>query len=275
MTSKYTAPAGLVGVAPVEDHPDEAADVGDRRRRPRRRRHRQRVERLHVGLEARLLPRRQVEVVDAELAGLGEQRVVDVGDVAHARHGVAAVDQATLQHVVGEERRGVPEVGGVVRRDAARVHQHVAPRLERHDGLAGRVVQAHRGLGAPRRRSLGGERPAASRADAGQLRRDPGLVAHVELQQHRRERLDGGGVRQLTGVERSAAGDLGDDLADGGHGDAASSPQISTSESIGSPRCPSSLAGRWWSAATTWQPGTAACTWAATLPRGGTSGWNS
>ena len=56
---------------------------------------------------------------------------------------------------------------------------------------------------------------------------------------------------------------------------ASSSPQISTSESIGSPRWPSSLAGRWWNAATTWQRGTAACTWAATEPRGGTSGWNS
>ena len=54
-----------------------------------------------------------------------------------------------------------------------------------------------------------------------------------------------------------------------------SSLQISTSESIGSPRLPSSLAGRWWKAATTWHAGTAACTCAATEPRGGTSGWNS
>ena len=36
---------------------------------------------------------------------------------------------------------------------------------------------------------------------------------------------------------------------------AASSPQISTSESIGSSRWPSSVAGRWWNAATTWQRG--------------------
>ena len=35
-------------------------------------------------IEAGLLPGGQVEVVHAELAGLGEQRVVDVGDVAHA-----------------------------------------------------------------------------------------------------------------------------------------------------------------------------------------------
>ena len=109
-----------------------------------RRRHRQRVERLHVGLEARLLAGGEVEVVDAELAGLGEQRVVDVGDVAHARHAVPEVDQPPLQHVVGEERRGVAEVGGVVGRDAARVHQHVLGRLERHDARRARVVQPHR-----------------------------------------------------------------------------------------------------------------------------------
>ena len=39
---------------------------------------------VHVALEARLLTGGQIEVVDAELARLGEQRVVDVGDVAHA-----------------------------------------------------------------------------------------------------------------------------------------------------------------------------------------------
>ena len=107
--------ARLVGEAAIEHHADEAADVGDRRRRTRRRRDRQRVQGHHVALEASLLAGRQIEVVDAELARLGEQRVVDVGDVADALHGVALVDQTALQHVVGDERRGVPEVGGVVR----------------------------------------------------------------------------------------------------------------------------------------------------------------
>ena len=93
------------------------------------RRHRQRVERFHVALEARLFAGRQVEVVHAELARLGEQRVVDVGDVAHALHRVAHVDQPPLQHVVEDERRRVTEVGGVVGRDAARVHRHDVVRL--------------------------------------------------------------------------------------------------------------------------------------------------
>ena len=47
----------------------------------------------------------QVEVVHAELAGLGEERVVDVGDVAHAARVVAEVAQPALQHVVGDVRR--------------------------------------------------------------------------------------------------------------------------------------------------------------------------
>ena len=72
-------------------------------------------ERDHVALEAGLLAGRQIEVVHAELARLGEQRVVDVGDVAHALDGVARVDQTALQHVVRDERRRVPEMGGVVR----------------------------------------------------------------------------------------------------------------------------------------------------------------
>src|SRR5918997_4780858 len=53
------------------------------------------------------------------------------------------------------------------------------------------------------------------------------------------------------------------------------SEQMSTSLSMGWRRSPSSLAGTWCSAAATLQCGTAACTLAATEPRGGTNGWNS
>ncbi len=104
----------------------------------------QHVERHHVALEPGLLGGGQVEVVDPELAGLGEQRVVDVGDVADAPDLVAEVDQPALEHVVGDEDRGVAEVGRVVRRDAARVHRDERARLERDDRLAGGVVEAHR-----------------------------------------------------------------------------------------------------------------------------------
>src|SRR5688572_30398152 len=53
------------------------------------------------------------------------------------------------------------------------------------------------------------------------------------------------------------------------------SEQMSTSLMMGWSRSPSSFAGTWWKAAATLQAGTAACTDAATDPRGGTRGWNS
>src|ERR687894_2288564 len=53
------------------------------------------------------------------------------------------------------------------------------------------------------------------------------------------------------------------------------SEQMSTSLSMGWRRSPSSLAGTWCRAAATLQCGTAACTLAATEPRGGTNGWYS
>ena len=81
--------------------------------------------------------------MDAEFAGFGKQRVVHVGDVADATHRVAVVDQTALQHVVGDERRRVAEVRGVVRGDPAGVHQHVVVRFERNDGAPRCVVELH------------------------------------------------------------------------------------------------------------------------------------
>ena len=103
----------------------------------------QQAERLHVVVEAGRLGGGQVEVVHAELAGLAEDRVVDVGDVAHAARLVAEVAEPALEHVVGDVDRGVAEVGRVVRRDAARVHRDDRARLERDDLPAGGAPQAH------------------------------------------------------------------------------------------------------------------------------------
>ena len=136
-------PAGLVGVPPVEHHGDEPADVGDGRRGPGLAERGEHVEGTHVGVEARRLLRGQVEVVHAELARLAQDVVVDVGDVAHALSPVAEVPQPPLQHVVGDVRGSVADVGGVIRRDAARVHGDDRPRLERHDLPPCRVIQAH------------------------------------------------------------------------------------------------------------------------------------
>ena len=136
--------AGLVGVAPVQDHADEAPDVGDGRGGPGLAPVGQQPEGAHVGLEARGLGGRQVEVVHAELAGLAQDVVVDVGDVAHAPGLVAAVAETTLEDVVGEVGGGVTEVAGVVGRDAARVHEHDRAGLEGHDLALRRAVQLHR-----------------------------------------------------------------------------------------------------------------------------------
>ena len=79
----------------------------------------------------------------AELAGLAQDVVVDVGDVAHALGVVAQVAQPALQHVVGQVGGGVAQVGGVVRGDAAGVHRDQRAGLERDQRLPGRVVEAH------------------------------------------------------------------------------------------------------------------------------------
>ena len=144
--------AGLVGVAPVEDHADEAPDVGDGRGGPGLAPAGEQSEAGHVGLEAGGLGRRQVQVVHAQLAGLAQDVVVDVGEVADTAGLVAAVPQAALEDVVGQVGGGVAEVAGVVGRDAARVHEHDRAGLERHDLLAGRVEQPHR---RPRSRRAG------------------------------------------------------------------------------------------------------------------------
>ena len=89
------------------------------------------------------LPGGQLEVVDAQFPGFGEDRVVDVGDVADHAHLVAQVLESADDEVKGEIGEGVAEVSGVVRRDTAYVHAHCRPRFERYDFAPGRVVQVH------------------------------------------------------------------------------------------------------------------------------------
>ena len=106
------------------------------------------VEHDHVAVETGRLTRGELEEVDTELTGLREDRVVDVGDVAHVRHRVAEVFESTDEQVVGQVGVGVTEMGGVVRRDAADVHLHLGSRFERDDLPAGRVEELHVGHGS-------------------------------------------------------------------------------------------------------------------------------
>ena len=89
------------------------------------------------------LPGGQLEVVNAELAGLGEDRVVDVGDVANHVDLVAQVLQSTDDEIKRQVGEGVSEVGGVIRRDATDVHGHRGAGFEGDDLVPRGVVQAH------------------------------------------------------------------------------------------------------------------------------------
>ncbi len=77
-------PAGLVGVAGIEDRADQGEDLGDGRGGPRLGPRRDQAQCRHVGVEPADLLGGQVEEVDSELPGLAQDVVVDVGDVAYA-----------------------------------------------------------------------------------------------------------------------------------------------------------------------------------------------
>ena len=94
----------------------------------------------------------------AELAGLREDRVVDVGDVADHAHLVAELLEAPGEEVVGQVRGGVAEMGRVVGRDAAHVHAHDRAGLEGDDARARAVSKSRIGHG---RLGLEAERGAA------------------------------------------------------------------------------------------------------------------
>ena len=137
------------------------------------------------------------------------------------------------------------------------------------DLAAGGVVQAHRPAHRQRSpRSLGKARRCGSTS--------AGLVAHVHPMQHGGERLDR--RRRARAARRRAAACRGWPRRARWRPRVASgwSEQISTSHSIGWSRSPSSLArARGGTRRRPAHSGTAACTSAATEPRGGTSGWNS
>ena len=72
-----------VGVSRLQQLTDELDDQVDRLGRARLRVGGAHLERVHVAVEARHLGFRQLEVRHAELTRLGQDRVVDVGDVAY------------------------------------------------------------------------------------------------------------------------------------------------------------------------------------------------
>jgi len=83
----------------------------------------------------------------------GNDLVVDVGDVAHVGHAVAAGLEPALHHVESQHGARVPEVAQVINRHAADVEAHMAglQRLEGFEAARERVVDAQgHGRGANR-----------------------------------------------------------------------------------------------------------------------------
>ena len=76
---------------------------------------------VHVLVEGRDVAVGQREGLDALVGGLGQDLVVDVGDVADEVHGPAAVTQVPGQRRVHDHRAGVAHVAVVVDRHAALV----------------------------------------------------------------------------------------------------------------------------------------------------------
>ena len=75
-----------------------------------------------------------------KFTSLGEQRIIDIGYVAHALHRAARIHKSTNQHVISNERECVPEMSCVIRRHATHVHLHVVARREVND-LSSRGVE--------------------------------------------------------------------------------------------------------------------------------------
>ena len=106
------------------------------------------VEGDHVAVKPGGLLGGEFEEVNTEFPGLGEDGVVDVGDVAHQLHLMAEILEPANQEVIGEIGVRMAEVGGVVRGDTADVHLHLVSRFERDDLPAGRVEELHVGHGS-------------------------------------------------------------------------------------------------------------------------------
>ena len=168
-----------VRVAAIEQLTDHLDHPVDRLRRPRFGDRRAHAERVHVGAEARQLFGCELEVGHTELPRLREDRVVDVGDVAHHPHLVAELFEPPGEQVVRQVRRGVAEMRRVVGRDPADVHRDHGPDVEVDDAPLCRVEDPH---------------SAGRVVEAGEMQRARAVVTEVDGEEQRRERLDPHGV---------------------------------------------------------------------------------
>ena len=152
--------AGFVGEAQFDELLDQGDDLRDRPGRER--------------LVIRAAEAEQVGVLDVPARGVGgESRavaggsrvdlVVDVGDVLHQRHVVAALLEPAAEPHGDDERPRVPHMDSLVDGRPAEVHadRALAGLGELDEATCGRVIEPHRPSGEPRRWGARRSRPTA------------------------------------------------------------------------------------------------------------------
>ncbi len=114
----------------------------------------QHAQRRHVLAEQLSLPVAELAPVQTVAVRPLEQRVVDVGDVLYVVHAVPGIQPHSMNQVERQVGRGVPQMGGVVRRDAADVHGRRLPRRHRPHLAISTVEEAKLGATARQLRNV-------------------------------------------------------------------------------------------------------------------------
>ncbi|NDD17861.1 MAG: hypothetical protein EB104_03045, partial [Acidimicrobiia bacterium] len=81
-----------------------------------------------VVVQSRFFTCCQIEIVHAEFACLGKERIIHVGHVAHTLDTAASVDQSTNEDVIRHECECMTEMRRVIRRHATDIHFHLGTR---------------------------------------------------------------------------------------------------------------------------------------------------
>ncbi len=154
-----------VGVSAVEQPLDQLDHLGDVPGRARGRGGGQAAQRVEGLLERPLVRGRPLPPGPARVGGLGDDLVVDVGDIADQQHVHSVVDEPATQHVVVQRTPDVPDVRDALHGGPADVHgRRAGPRGRELAHLPGRGVEQSKGhvvrwYGSTARRGRAG-RPA-------------------------------------------------------------------------------------------------------------------
>ena len=145
----------------------------------------------------------ELDPVVAAFSGALEQRVVDVRDVLDVVHVMARVAPDPLEDVEGDVGRGMPQVGGVVRRDPADVEQRGRAGRTRYDRCRWRCRGCAAGGRGPGRAGSSG----AGQASMDRQRSGLGCAAATVVAMRP--------TRLLAGLDAGASLRVGDDVLTG------------------------------------------------------------